>query len=126
MSGSEQLRVATAIVRALKPTCGFVLVDKLEQFDPQTLAEFGAWAQTEGLQIIGTRVGSDDSCQIIIEDGYGMPPASTVDTTAAFANTPGLAMATGDPVPSVAPVDRFTALTANTTAPVKPEQKWSL
>lgn len=126
MSGSEQLRIATAIVRALKPTCGFVLVDKLEQFDPQTLAEFGAWAQTEGLQIIGTRVGSDDSCQIIIEDGYGMPPASTVDTTAAFANTPGLAMATGDPVPSVAPVDRFTALTANTTAPVKPEQKWSL
>jgi hypothetical protein len=126
MSGSEQLRVATAIVRALKPTCGFVLVDKLEQFDPQTLAEFGAWAQTEGLQIIGTRVGSDDSCQIIIEDGYGMPPASTVDTTAAFANAPGLAMATGDPVPPVTPVDRFTTLTANTTAPVNTEQKWSL
>lgn len=102
MSGSEQLRVATAIVRALKPSCGFVLVDKLEQFDPQTLAEFGAWAQTEGLQIIGTRVGSDDSCQIIIEDGYGMPPTTTVDTTATFANNPGLAMATGDPstVPS--------------------------
>ena len=56
----------------------------------------------------------------------GVDPASTVDTTAAFANAPGLAMATGDPVPSVAPVDRFAALTANTTAPVKPEQKWSL
>ena len=32
MSGSDQLKVATAIVRALNPQCGFVLVDKLEQF----------------------------------------------------------------------------------------------
>ena len=33
-------------------------------------------------------------------------------------------MATGSPIPD--PVDRFTALTANTTAPVNTEQKWSL
>jgi DNA repair exonuclease SbcCD ATPase subunit len=69
MSGSEQLRVATAIVRATKPECGFVLVDKLEQMDVQTLAEFGAWAQSEGLQVIGTRVSTGDECTIIIEDG---------------------------------------------------------
>ena len=69
MSASEQLRVATAIVRRLKPECGFVLVDKLEQMDPQTLAEFGAWAESEGLQVIGTRVAVDDTCQIVIEDG---------------------------------------------------------
>jgi hypothetical protein len=69
MSGSEQLRVATAIVRATKPQCGFVLVDKLEQMDVQTLAEFGAWAQSEGLQVIGTRVSTGDECTIIIEDG---------------------------------------------------------
>lgn len=69
MSASEQLRVATAIVRRLKPECGFVLVDKLEQMDPQTLEEFGAWAESEGLQVIGTRVAVDDTCQIIIEDG---------------------------------------------------------
>lgn len=69
MSGSDQLRVATAIARALKPACGFVLVDKLEQFDPATLAEFGEWAAGEGLQIIGTRVATDSTCQIIIEDG---------------------------------------------------------
>ena len=69
MSGSEQLRVATAIVRATKPDCGFVLVDGLEQLDSQTLDEFGAWAQSEGLQVIGTRVGTDDSCTIVIEDG---------------------------------------------------------
>lgn len=69
MSGSEQLRVATAIVRKLKPECGFVLVDKLEQFDPQQLAEFGAWAASEGLQVIGTRVAVDDTCTVVIEDG---------------------------------------------------------
>lgn len=69
MSGAEQLRVATAIVRATKPECGFVLVDKLEQFDVQSLAEFGAWAQSEGLQVIGTRVSTGDECTVVIEDG---------------------------------------------------------
>ena len=69
MSGSEQLRVATAIVRKLKPECGFALVDKLEQMDAQTLADFGEWAAGEGLQVIGTRVATDESCTIVIEDG---------------------------------------------------------
>ena len=69
MSGAEQLRVATAIVRATKPECGFVLMDKLEQFDTQQLAEFAAWCEGEGLQVIGTRVATDDSCTVIIEDG---------------------------------------------------------
>jgi phage shock protein A len=69
MSGAEQLRVATAIVRATKPECGFVLVDKLEQFDAQQLSEFAAWCESEGLQVIGTRVATDDSCTVIIEDG---------------------------------------------------------
>lgn len=71
MSGSEQLKAATAIVRELKPECGFVLVDKLEQMDPQTLAEFGQWAESEGLQVIGTRVGTGDECSLVIEDGRG-------------------------------------------------------
>lgn len=70
MSSAEQLQVATAIVRALKPDCGFVLVDKLEQMDTQTLAEFGAWAQSVGLQVIGTRVSTGDECSVVIEDGY--------------------------------------------------------
>jgi len=69
MSGAEQLRVATAIVKATKPECGFVLVDKLEQFDTQQLAEFAKWCEGEGLQVIGTRVATDDSCTVIIEDG---------------------------------------------------------
>ena len=70
MSGAEQLQVATAIVRKLNPDCGFVLMDKLEQMDPETLAAFGKWLEGEGLQVIATRVGTDDTCSIIIEDGY--------------------------------------------------------
>lgn len=70
MSSSEQLRVAAAIVRKLNPECGFVLMDKLEQMDIDTLNEFGAWLEAEGLQAIATRVSTGDECSIIIEDGY--------------------------------------------------------
>lgn len=69
MSGSDQLKVATAIVRKLNPQCGFVLMDKLEQMDLKTLQEFGAWLKQEGLQVIATRVSTGDECSIIIEDG---------------------------------------------------------
>lgn len=70
MSGAEQLKVATAIIRRLKPECGFVLMDKLEQMDPETLRDFGEWLENEGLQVIATRVSTDSNeCQIIIEDG---------------------------------------------------------
>lgn len=70
MSGSDQLRVATAIVRRLNPECGFVLLDKLEQMDVETMKEFGEWLEQEGLQAIATRVSTGDECSIIIEDGY--------------------------------------------------------
>lgn len=70
MSGSDRLKVATAIVRKLNPKCGFVLLDKLEQMDLQTLNEFGAWLEQEGLQAIATRVSTGDECSILIEDGY--------------------------------------------------------
>ena len=69
MSGSDQLRVAAAIVRRLNPDCGFVLLDKLEQMDMTTLTEFGRWLESEGLQAIATRVSTGSECQIIIEDG---------------------------------------------------------
>lgn len=69
MSGSDQLKVATAIVRALNPQCGFVLVDKLEQMDLKTMQEFGTWLQSENLQCIATRVSRGSECTIIIEDG---------------------------------------------------------
>ena len=70
MSGSDQLKVSTAIVRKLNPKCGFVLLDKLEQMDLHTLNEFGQWLEAEGLQAIATRVSTGDECSIIIEDGY--------------------------------------------------------
>lgn len=69
MSGAEQLKIATAIVRRLNPECGFVLLDKLEQMDMETLAEFGEWLESEGLQAIATRVSTGEECSIIIEDG---------------------------------------------------------
>lgn len=70
MSGSDRLKVATAIVRKLNPECGFVLLDKLEQMDLEVLKEFGEWLQAEGLQAIATRVSTGEECSIIIEDGY--------------------------------------------------------
>ena len=79
MSGSDQLRVAAAIVRRLNPDCGFVLLDKLEQMDMTTLQEFSGWLEAEGLQAIATRVSTGSECQIIIEDGLvkdAMPPVT--------------------------------------------------
>lgn len=70
MSGADQLRVSTAIVRKLKPDCGFILLDKLEQMDIDTLNEFGKWLEQEGLQAIATRVSTGEECSIVIEDGY--------------------------------------------------------
>ncbi len=80
MSGSDRLKVSTAIVRKLNPKCGFVLLDKLEQMDMRTLNEFGTWLQQEGLQAIATRVSVGEECSIIIEDGY-VAVTETVETT---------------------------------------------
>ncbi len=81
MSGSDRLKVATAIVRKLNPRCGFVLLDKLEQMDMATLNEFGVWLEEQGLQAIATRVSTGEECSIIIEDGYvsGMKQAESVE-----------------------------------------------
>lgn len=70
MSSSEQLRVGAAIAQAINPKCGFILLDKAEQFDTQTLTEFGQWLDDQGLQAICTRVSTGDECSIVIEDGF--------------------------------------------------------
>lgn len=70
MSSAEQMIVSTSIVRRLNPKCGFVLLDKLEVMDLDTLAEFGAWLEQEGLQAIATRVSTGNECSVIITDGY--------------------------------------------------------
>ncbi len=83
MSGSDRLKVSAAIVRELNPKCGFVLLDKLEQMDLQTLKEFGTWLEQEGLQAIATRVSTGGECSVIIEDGYSQgTEAGTVPTAA--------------------------------------------
>ncbi|WP_289051292.1 AAA family ATPase [uncultured Acidaminococcus sp.] len=90
MSGAEQLKVATAIVRKLNPECGFVLMDKLEQMDLDTLQEFGDWLKNQGLQVIATRVSTGSECSIIIEDGMvkgttdGIVPSKPKFTAGAF------------------------------------------
>lgn len=80
MSGSDQLKVSTAIVRKLNPNCGFVLMDKLEQMDVATLNEFGEWLEQEGLQVIATRVSTGNECSIIIEDGMVLKSNDIKDT----------------------------------------------
>ena len=70
MSGADQLICATAIVRAINPKCGFVLLDKLEQLDADQLHMFGVWLKSQKLQVIATRVSTGPECSIIIEDGF--------------------------------------------------------
>lgn len=86
MSGSDQLKVSTAIVRKLKPDCGFILLDKLEQMDLTSLNEFSKWLEQENLQAIATRVSTGDECEIIIEDGYAVKN-ETAETGGMVSNT---------------------------------------
>lgn len=69
-SGSQRLKIGTAIARADNPSCGWVCCDNFESLDYQTQCEFGAWLEQEGLQVIATRVSTNsEECTIIIEDG---------------------------------------------------------
>ena len=91
MSGSDQMKVSTAIVRKLKPSCGFILLDKLEQMDMVTLNDFGKWLEEEGLQAIATRVSTGDECSIIIEDGYVVGQSIIEETVQAPVVAPAVA-----------------------------------
>lgn len=69
-SGSQRLKIGTAIARADNPSCGWVCCDNFESLDYQTQCEFGAWLEQEGLQVIATRVSTNpNECTLIIEDG---------------------------------------------------------
>ena len=69
MSGAQQLIVSCAIASQINPNCRFVRMDKLEQLDLKTLAEFDAWLKSHDLQCIATRVSKGSECTLIIEDG---------------------------------------------------------
>ena len=57
-----------------------MLLDKLEQMDLDSLEEFGAWLEAEGLQAIATRVSTGEECSIIIEDGYVLADEAKKET----------------------------------------------
>ena len=69
LSESERLILATAVSRAVLPSCKFVLIDGMERMDKKTLRTFTGWLVAQGLQAIGTRVGDGSENTIIIEDG---------------------------------------------------------
>lgn len=69
MSGAQQMIVGCAIASRLNPNCKFVLLDKLEQLDLETLTEFDNWLVENGLQCIATRVSTGEECALVIEDG---------------------------------------------------------
>lgn len=71
MSGAEQMIVGTAIASRLNPACQFVLLDKLEQLDLDTLKDFDNWLSAHNLQAIATRVSNntDGECTLVIENG---------------------------------------------------------
>ena len=80
MSGSEQLLIDCAIASRLKPECQFVLLDKGEQFDLESLKVVDRWFEEHDLQGLITRVSTnrDGECTIVIEDGEATTPAGTV------------------------------------------------
>lgn len=69
MSGMERILVGISISQAVKPSCGFVLLDGLETFDAEQLEKLRGWLGERKLQAIATRVATDDTCDLIIEDG---------------------------------------------------------
>ena len=76
MSGMERIRTAVAVVRKLKPACGFVLIDAIEAFDLEQLRELDRYLEEHHLQAIATRVSRGDECSIIIEDGVAVQPGT--------------------------------------------------
>lgn len=69
MSSMEQVLVGISICHAVNPSCGFVLLDKLECFDADQLAALDNWMAKLAIQGIATRVSQGDECTLIIEDG---------------------------------------------------------
>jgi predicted ATP-dependent endonuclease of OLD family len=69
MSGSQQLVVAASITSRMNPNCRFVLLDKTEQLDAESMTEFDKWCEEQDIQCICTRVSTGGECSLIIVDG---------------------------------------------------------
>lgn len=68
-SAAESLRVSIAIGMALNPKLRVILVRDGSLMDDKTLAMVCEMAQTKGYQVWVERVGEDESCSVVIEDG---------------------------------------------------------
>jgi len=88
MASAEQVRAGVAIVRKLRPECGFVLLDGLECLDVAELGSLDAWLQANSLQAIATRVSRGEECTIVIEDGLVAGQADEPETTQPQAAAP--------------------------------------
>lgn len=73
LSSMQQYQIAIAVGAQAKPSCRFVLVDRLETFDPQQRQELATWAAEKGVQIIGTVVGKHDDATFTMTDGVLEP-----------------------------------------------------
>ncbi len=87
MSGAQQMIVGCAIASRLNPSCKFVLLDKLEQLDLDTLGEFDNWLKENDLQCIATRVSTGGECALVIEDGEAAGEKTTIPMPKSVAKT---------------------------------------
>lgn len=77
LSHSDKLIVTVSVAGAIKPECGFVLVDKLEALDQHKLQEFARIIADKGLQVIATRVSTGPENTIIIGSGKVLQEATS-------------------------------------------------
>jgi DNA repair exonuclease SbcCD ATPase subunit len=68
-SQAEQLRVSIAIGMALNPKLRVLLIRDGSLMDDRTLAMVAKMAEEKGFQLWIEKVGEDESCSVIIEDG---------------------------------------------------------
>jgi hypothetical protein len=53
----------------MNPNCRFILLDKTEQLDAESMTEFDKWCEEQDIQCICTRVSTGGECSLIIVDG---------------------------------------------------------
>jgi len=69
MSTAERIMMCASIQVILTPNSKIVLVDQLESIDKNNMVDLEKWVMENEIQLIGTFVGKDERCDIIIEDG---------------------------------------------------------
>lgn len=73
-STAAQLRVSVAIAAAMNPKLRVMIVRDGALLDFKSLALLGELAKQHDLQVWVERVGQDEACSVVIEDGAAVPP----------------------------------------------------